>query len=73
MIPVDFSWDEMVRVMRIFGFWEIPRGKTGGSRRKFTDVHKNVIAIHKPHPGNIVKQYVIRDIINSLTTKGYIS
>ena len=54
-IPNDLSWDEMVRILSIFGYTEIAKGKTGGSRRKFADANNNVISMHKPHPQNIVK------------------
>ena len=33
---------------------------------------EHVIMLHKPHPGNIVKKYVIREIINNLKRKGKI-
>jgi predicted RNA binding protein YcfA (HicA-like mRNA interferase family) len=66
-IPKDFTWDELVKVLRYFGYQEFSsKGKTGGSRRKFVNEKKEVISLHKPHPGNIVKQYVIRDVIEKL-------
>jgi hypothetical protein len=30
------------------------------------------IILHKPHPGNIVKEYAIRQVITQLKDKGYI-
>ena len=30
------------------------------------------IALHKPHPGNIVKMYVIDDVLRVLTEEGLI-
>jgi hypothetical protein len=41
----------------------LKNGKTGGSRRKFANDKKQIIAFHKPHPGNIVKRYVIDQVI----------
>jgi hypothetical protein len=58
--PRDLTWDEMVSILSHFGFSEIRTGKTGGSRRKFANSKKNIISLHKPHPGNIVKVYAIR-------------
>ena len=70
--PKDFTWDELVTILLSFGFAELKTGKTGGSRRKFADAKKNVIILHKPHPGNIVKQYAIKQVIEQLKDKGHI-
>ena len=70
--PKDFTWEELVTILLHFGFAELKKGKTGGSRRKFTDAKKNVIILHKPHPGNIVKQYALKQVITHLNEKGYI-
>ena len=70
-VPRDFTWEELTTVLTHFGFYELKKGKTGGSRRKFVDEKKNVIALHKPHPGNIVKEYAIKEVINYLKEKGY--
>lgn len=71
-VPSDFTWDEMVTVLGHFGFIELKKGKTGGSRRKFAHENKNVIMLHKPHPGNIVKIYAIKEVITYLKEKKYI-
>jgi hypothetical protein len=70
--PKDFTWDELVALLSQYGYSEIKKGKTGGSRRKFVDKAKNIIALHKPHPSNTVKEYVIRDVIVHLKEKGHI-
>ena len=33
--PTDFTWDELLRVLRQLGYEEQAAGKTGGSRRAF--------------------------------------
>jgi len=71
-LPRDFTWDELVKVLAQYGYIEIKKGKTGGSRRKFMDTHKNIIALHKPHPSNIVKEYAIKEVIAELKEKGLI-
>lgn len=66
-VPKDLTWDELVKILRYFVYVELSRkGKTGGSRRKFANSAKAVISLHKPHPGNIVKQYVIRKVLEKL-------
>ncbi|KEO52472.1 MULTISPECIES: type II toxin-antitoxin system HicA family toxin [Thalassospira] len=65
--PKDFSWDELVRLLTALGYTENNSGKTGGSRRKFTHATAPTISLHKPHPGNIVKLYVINEVLRLLT------
>jgi|HubBroStandDraft_5_1064220.scaffolds.fasta_scaffold69556_3 hypothetical protein len=71
-LPKDFTWDELVTLLHYFGFAELKKGKTGGSRRKFVDDKKNIISLHKPHPGNIVKSYALKQVPELLVEKGYI-
>jgi len=71
-IPKDFTWEELIKVLKAFGFEELKGGKTGGSRRRFVDGNKNVINLHKPHPTNILKEYAIKDVIEILRSKGYL-
>lgn len=70
--PKDFTWDELIKILDHFGFKEIKTGKTGGSRRKFSDSGKQIISLHKPHPGNILKHYQIKEVVTSLKEKGSI-
>ena len=69
-IPRDFTWDEMVSVLEHYGYEQMKKGKTGGSRRKFVNVIEpgtfRIINLHKPHPGNIVKEYAIKQVIEHL-------
>ena len=64
--PKDFTWDELVRILSLYGYTEIKKGKTGGSGRKFADKKKNIISLHKPHPSNIIKEYAIREVVAHL-------
>ncbi len=64
--PKDFTWEELVKILNHFGYSELKAGKTGGSRRKFADQRNNIISLHKPHPKNILKEYVIKQIIEHL-------
>jgi hypothetical protein len=34
-LPKDFTWKELVKLLALFGYAELKKGKTGGSRRKF--------------------------------------
>lgn len=70
--PKDFTWDELVRLLEGLGYIEAVTGKTGGSRRRFIHEKAPTIALHKPHPGNIVKMYVIDDVLRILTEEDLI-
>ena len=65
--PTDFTWDELLRVLRQLGYAEQAAGKTGGSRRAFVKAETGaIIRLHKPHPGTILKQYQLKQLIQQL-------
>lgn len=70
--PKDLTWEELVKILAAYGYVEIKKGKPGGSRRKFMDNSKNVVSLHKPHPSNIVKPYVIQQVIENFKERGHI-
>lgn len=72
--PRDFTFEEMVRLLSIFGYEMSNKGKTSGSRVSFfKESCKNFITFHKPHPTNIVKTYVILDVEKLLKENGDIN
>ena len=71
-LPSDFTFDELERLLTIFGYAKSNKGKTSGSRVVFKDKDGHPIMIHKPHPGNIVKQYAVRQVYEELQSKGYV-
>ena len=65
--PSDFTWFELIKVLKYFGYSELKsKGKTGGSMRKFVNKNKGIIILHEPHPGSIVKNYMLKQIIEKL-------
>ena len=64
--PKDFTWDELVRLLEGLGYSQVQTGATSGSRRRFVHPHAPAISLHKPHPGNIVKRYVIDEVLGFL-------
>ena len=69
--PRDFTFDEMRKLLRGFGYQEIKPGKTSGSRVAF--FHKglsHIIRLHKPHPKNILKRYQLDLIEDELREQG---
>jgi len=71
--PKDFTWQELVRLLGIFGFEIDNKGKTSGSRTLFINGNNDEIELHKPHPSNIIKEYVVKKVLKFLINKEYIN
>ena len=71
-LPSDFTFDELERLLTVMGYTKSNKGKTSGSRVVFKDKAGHPIMLHKPHPGNIVKHYALRQVLEELQSKGYI-
>ena len=66
--PKDFEWSELKALLKGLGFEEL-RGT--GSRVKFRHPESGrLISLHRPHPGNIVKQYVLDRVIDVIKERG---
>lgn len=66
-VPKDLTWNELVKILGFLGYSEVKnKGKTGGSRYKFSNKEIHIINLHKPRPSNIVIQYVIRQLLETL-------
>jgi len=64
--PNDFHYDEMVKLLGFFNFYEVKKGKTSGSRVKFANDMGIPIILHKPHPTGIMKKYQLKQIKETL-------
>ena len=72
-IPKDFTYTELCKILNYFGYIEATKGKTSGSRVMF--IHKKVdtpIRLHKPNPKPILKEYVIKQVIEELKKEKFI-
>lgn len=71
MMPKDFTYREAKKLLESMGFQEKNQGKTSGSRVKFyREMDKRVISLHKPHPGDIMKQYSVKLLVDFLKDLG---
>lgn len=70
--PKDFTFDEMITLLGYYGFEKHDKGKTSGSRVMFKNKDSQAIMLHKPHPGNIVKSYAMRQVKEYLQDVGLI-
>lgn len=71
--PKDFTFDELKRLLKVFGYEEMKTGRTSGSRVTFYNSElDDMIKFHKPHPSSIVKRCYLREIEQQLRDKGVI-
>lgn len=62
--PSDFTWNELITLLSSLGFKQM-QGQ--GSRVKF--IYPNLgytISLHRPHPGNELKTYIIGQVKGAL-------
>lgn len=65
-----FTWPELVTLLGGLGYRQI---EGDGSRVKFDNGNPQaMINLHKPHPGNELKSYVKRQVIEHLKAGGLI-
>lgn len=67
-VPADFTWQELVSLLNTYGFIEF--SDKGGSYRCFKTAAGLKIFVHKPHPGNIVKRYLLLKVNAKLKEYG---
>ncbi len=72
-IPKDFTYTELCKILNNFGYIEVTKGKTSGSRVMFIhDKAETPIRLHKPHPKPVLKEYVIKQVIDELKKENFI-
>lgn len=63
-----FTWQDLVKLLSHFGY---EQQEGSGSRVKFHNGNPaDMINLHKPHPGNELKQYARKQIIEKLKEGG---
>ncbi len=68
--PKDFTWNELTTLLNLLGYKQAKPGKTGGSRMRYVHSTAAPITLHKPHPNNILKMYIIHDILEIFKQEG---
>jgi hypothetical protein len=65
--PTDFTFGELTTLLAYFDYTIDHAGKTSGSAVRFiNNKTKHILRIHKPHPENTLKAYVIQYILHEL-------
>ena len=69
--PSDYAYSEAKALAQRFGYAEKNKGSTSGSRVLFYRERDNKkILLHKPHPGDIMRLYAVRQLLNSFKENG---
>ena len=69
--PKDYTYTEARQLLIALGYVEDNKGKTSGSRVRFyRETDQGVIMLHKPHPGNTMKGYAVKDLRQRLFEYG---
>ncbi len=69
--PKDFTYEELKKLLKGFGYEEIGSGHTGGSRVTFYhEETKSTIKAHRPHPDNKIKGYLLDQVAEELKRIG---
>ena len=71
--PKDFTFDEAVSVLKMFGYTLHNKGRISGSRVLFAAPGRTPIILHKPHPKKHLKQYAVEQLLEKLISNGDIS
>ena len=59
-LPKNFTYDEVKRLFGLFGYSE---GKKGSRVEFISADNKSSYIMHKPHPSNIIKGYVMKQLL----------
>ena len=71
--PADFRFADLRKVMSYFGYLESNKGATSGSRVKFYHPEtKDILLLHKPHPGDEMAKAAIDSAVKFLMDHGHI-
>ena len=69
--PKDFTYQEAESLLSALDLRPSNKGKTSGSRVMFLG-NGIKITMHKPHPGNELKEYQVNELIKNLEAEGLI-
>ena len=70
--PRDFTFDEAETLLTYLSFTRSDKGKTSGSRVKFTSENHGAILLHKPHPRKELLEYQVKQLLEKLEQEGLI-
>ena len=70
-VPSDYTYTEAKNLAKRFGYEEQNKGRTSGSRvLLYRKRDQRKILLHKPHPGDIMQQYAVKQYLTNLIENG---
>ena len=71
--PKDFTFGELETLLIGLGYQLSNSGSTSGSAVRFINRKTDhIIRLYRPHPSPVLKQYVVKFIMNELKQEGYL-
>jgi hypothetical protein len=72
-LPGNFTYNEMVALLKGFGYIAEERGRQSGSAVMFFNQNLNdKIMFHKPHPQKELKRYILKMVLEKLKNNNMI-
>ncbi len=71
-LPKDFTFEETVTLLGYLEYSIHNKGATSGSRIRFVNASGEFIDLHRPHPGSIMKEWMMKKIYVHLKLKNLI-
>lgn len=71
-LPKDFTFEETITLLGYLGYRIHNKGATSGSRIRFVNDLGEFIDLHRPHPGSIMKEWMMKKIYIYLKFKNLI-
>jgi len=66
-LPIDFTWEELSKLLYKYDYFQNNKGRTSGSRVVFENENSDIaLNLHKPHSKNILKPYQMKDVFEFL-------
>ena len=72
LLSKSITFEEICTLLIHYGYEKDDKGKTSGSRVRFTCNGRADILLHKPHPQKELKSYVIKNLLDVLKQEGVI-
>lgn len=68
-LPKDYTFTEARSLLKYLGYEEDQKGSTSGSKVRFVRGSSR-ISLHKPHPGDVMKYYMVKLLRDFLVEQG---
>ncbi len=69
--PSDYTYSEAIALGSRFGYQKMNKGSTSGSRvMLYRESDHRKILLHKPHPGDIMKSYAVKQLLEQFIENG---